>query len=72
MPDASLSKTLCKDTCDLDSCKDCDESGGDCAEKDDIVCKADLTEVELRRQDSLVMKLGQRVQAMLADMLETP
>jgi len=40
--------------------------------EDMFICRAALAEVELRRQDSLVLRLGKRVQAMLSDMIDSP
>ncbi len=74
MPDARPSENLCKVTCDLEGCTEVSAACADCDDFDEVsfTCKADMAGVELRRQDSLVMKLGKKVQTMLANMAEAP
>jgi len=83
MLEPKTSDELCLQTCD--SCKtsedivdftefdvDTEIDGFYEPEEDSLLCKAHLAEVELHRQDSLVMRLGKRVQAMLSELAEEP
>lgn len=79
MSDTKQSESLCRRTCDLAACTeiDIDDEPEECNDFDDdviteVTCKANSAVGELQRQESLVLRLGKKVQAMLADMADAP